>query len=76
MAEAIDMTIEKTQLVTVPILDARLAVVSARIDALEMKFERWSIRIIIAMVASQTALGPIGASALQTLRGVLSALGH
>jgi hypothetical protein len=80
VAEAIDMTIEKAQLVTVPILDARLAVVNARIDALEIKLDaklqRWSIRMMIVMVASQTALGPIGASALQALRGVLSTLGH
>jgi hypothetical protein len=90
VARAIDMAIEKTQLVTVPIMDtrfaavdvrfaavdARFAAVNARLDALEIKIERWAIRMIIAMVASQAALGPFGASALGALRGVLSTLGH
>jgi hypothetical protein len=40
LAEAIDMTIEKAQLVTVPILDARLAVVTGRIDRTDGRIDR------------------------------------
>jgi hypothetical protein len=112
LAEAIDMAIEKTQFVTVPILDARFAAVdarfasidarfvtvdarmarlearmdsgfiavNARIDSLEVKMdakmERWAVRIVIAMLVSQTALGPIGMSALDAVRRALSTLVH
>jgi hypothetical protein len=112
LAEAIDMAIEKTQFVTVPILDARFAAVdvqfaavyvrfaavdarfdrlearteagfaavNARIDALEVKIdakmERWAVRMVIAMLISQTALGPIGVGALDALRRVLLTLVH
>src|SRR6266702_6224373 len=103
LAEAIDMAIDKTQFVTVPILDARYAAVevrfaavdarfarlearmesgfaamNARIDSLEarmdLKMERWAIRMVIAMLVSQTALGPIGMSALDAMRRALSTL--
>jgi uncharacterized protein YdcH (DUF465 family) len=133
LAEAIDMAIEKTQFVTVPILDARFAAVdvrfaavearfaaidarftridarfnridarfdavdariarlearmesgfvavNARIDSLEVrmdaKMERWAVRMVIAMLVSQTALGPIGVGALDAVRRVLSTLVH
>jgi hypothetical protein len=87
LAEAIDMAIEKTQFVTVPILDVRFAAVesrfaalNARIDALEVKMdakmERWAVRMVIAMLISQTALGPIGVGALDAVRRVLSTLVH
>jgi hypothetical protein len=87
LAEAIDMAIEKTQFVTVRILDARFAAVDARfakiearIDALEVrmdaKMERWAVRMVIAMLISQTALGPIGMSALDAVRRVLLTLVH
>jgi hypothetical protein len=119
LAEAIDMAIEKTQFVTVPILDARFAAIDvrlearfaavdarfgaidvrfakiearfdaidarfakieARIDALEArmdaKMERWAVRMVIAMLISQTALGPIGMSALDAVRRVLLTLVH
>ncbi len=105
LAEAIDMAIDKTQFVTVPILDARFAAVevrfaavdarfarlearmesgfaamNARIDSLEarmdLKMERWAIRMVIAMLVSQTALGPIGMSALDAMRRALSTLVH
>jgi hypothetical protein len=133
LAEAIDMAIEKMQLVTVPILDTRFAAVdlqfaavesrfaaidarftkidarfeavdarfdavdarfarlearmdsgfvavNARIDALEVKMdakmERWAVRMVIAMLISQTALGPIGMGALDAVRRVLSTLVH
>jgi hypothetical protein len=112
LAEAIDMAIEKTQFVTVPILDVRIATldarfaavdarivvvdariarlearvdsgfvaVNARIDSLEVKMdakmERWAVRMVIAMLVSQTALGPIGMSALDAVRRALSTLVH
>ena len=126
LAEAIDMAIEKTQFVTVPILnaqfvavdvrfagvearfaaidarfaavdarfdtvDARIAqlearmnsgfaAVNARIDSLEarmdLKLERWAVRMVIAMLLSQTALGPIGMGALDAVRRALSTLVH
>ena len=37
LAEAIDMAIKSSQLVTVPILDARMAAVDARFDAMEAR---------------------------------------
>jgi hypothetical protein len=147
LAEAIDMAIEKTQFVTVPILDTRFAkvdvrfaavearfaaidarfdavdgrfakvdarfdavdariakvdarfdavdarfarlegrmesgfvVVNTRIDSLEArmeaKMERLAVRMVIAMLISQTALGPIGVGALDAMRRVLSTLVH
>ena len=80
LAEAIERMVEKAQFVTVPILDARIAVVNARIDTLEpkldAKFERWTMRIIIVMVLSQTALGPIGMQAFESIKQVLTTLRH
>jgi hypothetical protein len=147
LAEAIDMAIEKTQFVTVPILDARFATVdkqfaavdrqfiavdkqfaavdarfaaidrrfdaidarfaaidmrfaavdarfarlearmeagfaavNARIDSLEIKIdakmERWAVRMVIAMLVSQTALGPVGMGALDAVRRALVTFVH
>ena len=80
LAEAMDLVIEKAQFVTVPILDARIAIVNARIDTLEAKldakFERWTTRMIIAMVLSQTATGPIGMQVFESLKQVLATLGR
>ena len=113
LAEAIDQVVDKAQFVTAPMLDARIATVTARIDALDAKlsariesgearlearissgetklnaridslevkmdakFERWTVRIIIMMVLSQTALGPIGMRAFDSLRQVMASLGH
>ena len=135
LAEAIERMVEKAQFVTVPILDARIATVNARIDTseaksgarielvraeliarielvraeliaridavetrllariesvearldaridsleakLDAKFERWTTRIIIVMVLSQAALGPIGMQAFESVKQVLATLGH
>jgi hypothetical protein len=119
LAEAIDMAIEKTQFVTVPILDsrfakvdvrfaaveARFAAIDARFDAVDARFarlegrmesgfvavnarvdslearmeaktERLAVRMVIAMLISQAALGPIGVGALDAMRRVLSTLVH
>jgi hypothetical protein len=111
LAEAIDMGIDRTQLVTVPIMDARFAEVNARIDSnfavlngkidskfetlsvridgnatslnarmdslqakIELKMQRWAVLMILAMLAGQTALGPIGMEAFSSLRQALSTL--
>jgi hypothetical protein len=109
LAEAMDLVIDKTQFVTVPILDARLAMVNARIDVVEAKlgarideldakldagiasvgvridsletkldakFERWTVRVIIAMVLTQTAVGPIGMRVFDSIKQVIATLGH
>ena len=65
-------------------LVARIASVEARLDAridsleakLDAKFERWTTRIIIVMVLSQAALGPIGMQAFESVKQVLATLGH
>jgi hypothetical protein len=112
LATAIDMGIERAQLVTVPVMDARFAAVdarfaavdarfvkleakmdggfasmNARIDSLgasmdvrfvemrtDLKMQRWTLRLIIAMLIGQTALGPVGAQAVSHLRQALSTL--
>jgi hypothetical protein len=91
VAAAIDMGIEKAQWVTVPILDARLAAVDARITRLEarmesgfaslearldLKMQRWAVKVVIAVLVGQTALGPIGLEAFSSLRQALSTLVH
>ena len=146
LAEAIERMVEKAQFVTVPILDARIATVNARIDTseaksgariesvraeliarielvraeliaridavetrllariesvraeliariesvearldaridsleakLDAKFERWTTRIIIVMVLSQAALGPIGMRVFEAMKEVVATLGH
>ena len=45
LAEAIDMAIEKTQFVTVPILDMRFAAVDARFAAVDARFAAVDARI-------------------------------
>jgi len=85
MSAAIDMGIEKPQLVTVPIMDARFAVMDARLVALdaritqvearmELKLQQWAVKMIIAMLMGQTALGPIGMEVFSSVRHALSTL--
>jgi len=128
--EAMDIVIDKTQLVTVPILDSRLGVIDSRFSdidrrfaQIEVRFERmearfakidarfesmearfnvvnagidgeeasletgyeamidiifrkWGFRIILATVLSQAALGPVGLSALELAKRLLSTVGH
>ncbi len=119
LAEAIDMAIEKQQIITVPILEARLEAVEAQIVAsearlearmdasfaaidvkfaaldakfaaidgkfghvdgtfalIDARFHRLELRLIIAILVSQFALGPVGIAALDMLRRVFSALIH
>jgi len=73
LAEAMDGVIEKTQFVTVPILDARIEALEAKLDA---KFERWTMRVIIAMVLSQTATGPIGMHVFESMKQVIATVSH
>ena len=54
-------------------LDARIDSLEAKLDA---KFERWTTRIIIVMVLSQTALGPIGMRVFEAMKEVVATLGH
>ena len=99
LAMAIDMGIERAQLVTVPVMDARFAAVDARFAAVDARFtqleakmdsgfasinvrfaemglkmQRWTLRLIIAMLIGQTALGPVGVQAVSYLRQALSTL--
>jgi hypothetical protein len=59
-------------------MDSGFAAVNARIDSLEarldLKLERWAVKLIIAMLVSQAALGPIGVGALRAVRQTLSTL--
>jgi hypothetical protein len=73
LAEAMDGVIEKAQFVTIPILDARLDALEAKLDA---KFERWTMRMMIAMVLSQTATGPIGMHVFESMRQMIATVGH
>jgi hypothetical protein len=73
LAEAMDGVIEKAQFVTIPILDARLDALEAKLDA---KFERWTMRVIIAMVLSQTATGPIGMHVFESMKQMIATVAH
>jgi len=68
-------------------IDARFDAVNTRIDGLEarvktgfeevdIRFKVWGFRIILAIVVSQAALGPVGLSALELLKKILSTAGH
>jgi hypothetical protein len=87
MAAAIDMGIEKAQFVTVPIMDARFAAMDARfaaVDAritqlearMDLTMQRWAVKVVMAVLVGQTALGPIGLQAFSSLRQALSTLVH
>jgi chromosome segregation ATPase len=68
-------------------MDARFDAVNVRIDgvearmkngfdAIDVRFKSWGLRIILATVVSQAALGPVGVSALELARRLLSTVGH
>lgn len=68
-------------------MEARFDAVNARIDgvearmktgfeAVDIRFKVWSLRIIFATVLSQFALGPVGLSALELAKRILSTVGH
>ena len=75
IAEAIEMAIADSQPVTVPVLDARLAAFEHRFAAFEaridQKFDRFRLQMIIAIVAGNAALGPLGAAVLDAIRRAL-----
>ena len=73
LAEAMDGVIEKAQVVTIPILDARFDALEAKLDA---KFERWTMRMVIAMLLSQTATGPIGMHVFESMKQMTATVGH
>ena len=68
IAEAIDMAIRDSEPVTVPVLDARLAALEARID---QKFDRFRLQMILAILAGYAAMGPVGAAVLDAIRRAL-----
>jgi hypothetical protein len=41
---------------------------------MDLKMHRWAVKMIIAMLLGQTALGPIGMQAFSSLRQALSTL--
>ncbi|MEA3177448.1 MAG: hypothetical protein QOI59_971 [Gammaproteobacteria bacterium] len=59
-------------------LESSSALSYSRIDSLEarmdLKMHRWAVKMIIAMLLGQTALGPIGMQAFSSLRQALSTL--
>jgi len=68
-------------------VDARFDAVNTRIDGVEarlktgfeevdIRFKVWGFRIILAIVVSQAALGPVGLSALELAKKILSTAGH
>jgi uncharacterized protein YdcH (DUF465 family) len=61
-------------------VDARIDGVEARMktgfEAIDIRFKVWSQRIILATVLSQAALGPVGLSALELAKRLLSMLSH
>ena len=68
-------------------VNTRIDGVNTRIDGLEarvktgfeevdIRFKVWGFRIILAIVVSQAALGPVGLSALELAKKILSTAGH
>jgi uncharacterized protein YdcH (DUF465 family) len=68
-------------------VDARFDAVNIRIDGVEarmktgfesidVRFKFWSLRIILATLLGQAALGPVGLSALELAKRLLSTVGH
>ncbi len=57
-------------------MEGGFAAVSARIDAQDAKMQRWAVLIILSVVVSQTALGPIGTTAMEGLQKALSTIVH
>jgi len=51
--------------------NSRIVCLEARLD---LKMHRWAVKMIIAMLLGQTALGPIGMQAFSSLRQALSTL--
>ena len=61
-------------------VEARLDGLEARVktgfEAVDIRFKVWGFRIILAIVLSQAALGPVGLSALELAKKILSTAGH
>jgi hypothetical protein len=57
-------------------IDARFDAVKTSFDAVDIRFKVWGFRIILATVLSQAALGPVGLSALELAKRLLSTVGH
>ncbi len=59
VAEAIDMSINSAQLVTVPILDARFAAMEAKMNSLRADLVRWVFLVMLGNVALSTGTAAI-----------------
>lgn len=59
LAEAIDMALNGSQLVTVPILDARVASINAKIENLRAELVRWVVLVMLGNVALSTGAAAI-----------------
>jgi len=61
-------------------VNTRIDGVEARVktgfEAVDIRFKVWGFRIILAIVVSQAALGPVGLSALELAKKILSTAGH
>jgi len=61
-------------------VEARLDGLEARVktgfEAVDIRFKVWGFRIILAIVLSQAALGPVGLSALELAKRLLLTVGH
>ena len=68
-------------------MDSGFASINARMNSLatsmdarfvetraDLKMQRWTMRLIIALLIGQTALGPVGVQAVSYLRQALSTL--
>ena len=59
LAEAIDMALNGSQLVTVPILDARVASINAKIENLRAELVRWVVLVMLGNLALSTGAAAI-----------------
>jgi len=61
-------------------VNTRIDGVEARVktgfEAVDIRFKVWGFRIILATILSQAALGPVGLSALELAKRLLSTVGH
>jgi len=57
-------------------IDGLEARVRTGFEAVDIRFKVWSFRIILATLLGQAALGPVGLSALELAKRLLSTVGH
>lgn len=59
VGEAIDMSINSAQLITVPILDARFSAMEAKMNTLRADLVRWVFLVMLGNVALSTGTAAI-----------------